>query len=133
MNGRSSKYNNVRVRSDGYTFDSKAEAARYEQLKLMEQAGRISDLRVHPTYELQPRTVRPNGLILRPITYEADFAYTSRGRQIVEDVKGVETDVFKLKAKMFRYHYPDLDLRILPVSVRSHGRPKGSTKRRKAA
>ena len=62
------------------------------------------------TYELQPRFKdKISGKTIRPITYIADFVITdSNGQVIVVDVKGKETDVFKLKKKMFQYRYPDI-------------------------
>ena len=52
---------------------------------------------------------------IRAITYRGDFAYFDRRVNIgvIEDVKGVETDVFRIKKKMFQKKYGDLyDLRI---------------------
>lgn len=120
-----SKYGNVQVTIDGYTFDSKAEALRYQDLKLTEQAGEIQGLTVHPTYELQPRFRAASGII-RPICYEGDFAYIENGRQVVEDVKGVVSKEFAIKRKMFLFRYPEIDLRIIPAKdARPHtGRPR---------
>jgi len=93
-----SKYNNQRVVADGYTFDSKAEYEYYlGTLKPLLQAGAISELLVHPRYKL----VVNNQLIC---TYEADFSFFDEGekRVRVQDVKGVRTDVFKLKQKLVK-------------------------------
>jgi hypothetical protein len=49
----------------------------------------------------------------RAITYEADFGYREDGKEVVEDVKGFSTDVFKIKWKMFRKMHPSLDARIV--------------------
>ena len=87
---------------DGIRFASQAEARRYGELQLLERAGQIAGLRLQPRYDL------PGG-----IRYIGDFAYTEGGRQVCEDVKGVQTQVFKLKAKLMRECYPDLDLRII--------------------
>lgn len=100
-----SKYRNVRTQIDGRRFDSKAEANRYSELCLLQRAGVISDL------ECQPRYVVGTGK--RPPVYVGDFAYIESGRLIVEDVKGVQTPVFRLKAKLFRERYPDIELRII--------------------
>ncbi|CAK0771112.1 conserved hypothetical protein [Gammaproteobacteria bacterium] len=49
-----------------------------------------------------------------PITYRADFRVTyADGHQEIEDVKGMETEIFKLKKKLFDYKYPDLTLKIV--------------------
>jgi len=87
------KYNAKKVRLDGLTFDSKAEARRYQELKLLEQAGEISDLEIHPRYE-----IIINGV--KVCNYIADFRYMSDGEQVVEDVKGVKTAVYRLKNKL---------------------------------
>lgn len=86
-----SKYGNKRVKLDGITFDSKAEAARYSQLKLLERAGTISDLKVHTRWRIDV-----NGRHVT--TYIDDFSYRdSGGELVVEDVKGHKTGVYKLK------------------------------------
>lgn len=101
-----SKYNNRRVTLDGYTFDSQAEAQRYQELCLMRTAGDIADLAVHPRYPLVV-----NGETVA--TYVADFAYTTwDGIEVVEDVKGVRTAVYRLKAKLMHALY---GIRIVEV------------------
>jgi len=102
---RRSKYNAVKVRLDGYTFDSKAEAARYNELKVLERAAIISQLEVHPRFELLEAFTDNEGKRQRAIDYVADFAYWQDGQYVVEDVKGVETPVFKLKKKLFLKRY----------------------------
>lgn len=111
----SHKYNARATTYDGYRFDSKAEAARYQDLKLAEKAGEIRHLLVHPRYVLQESFVDKNGKKQRSITYEADFKYVEipTGNWVVEDVKGVETPVFKLKAKIFKKLYPNMELRVV--------------------
>ena len=106
---------NERTTIDGYTFDSRAEASRYSELVLMEKAGVISNLRVHPTYELQAAFKDGAGGKHRAISYEGDFGYIEDGRAVVEDVKGHRTAVFLLKEKMFRYTHPYIDFRVIEV------------------
>lgn len=67
---------------DGVVFDSKKELTRYRQLKLLEKAGRISDLARQPAWD-----VKINGMKL--CTYTADFSYfcNERNRAVIEDVK----------------------------------------------
>ena len=110
-----SKYNNRKKEIDGYTFDSIAESRRYAQLKLLEKAKIISDLRVHPVYLLQKSFRTPEGKSVRAINYEADFDYVENGVTVVEDVKGVETAAFKLKHKMFLKQYPDIRFEIIKM------------------
>lgn len=100
-----SKYGNRYVKADGYTFDSQAEYGRYCQLVLAVNAKVISGLQVHPRYELQPAFVDNQGQRVKPIVYEADFAYYENGVMIIEDIKGVETEAFKLKWKLLRYKF----------------------------
>lgn len=106
-----SKYGNKKTVRNGVKFDSKAEARRYEELCLLQRAGEITDLRLQPRYELQPKFKRGKKTI-QAITYIADFEYCERGRVVAEDVKGVKTQVFSIKAKMFQFRYPDIELRI---------------------
>lgn len=110
---RRSKFGNIPTTVNGVKLDSKAEARRYQELLLLQKAGAISGLMVHPEFILQPEfTIR--GKKYRPIIYEGDFEYTERS-VVVEDVKAIQTAEFKLKAKMFRYHFPHIDFRIVDV------------------
>jgi hypothetical protein len=96
-----SKYQAKAVELDGLRFDSKAEATRYLELQVLERAHQIRDLKVHPVYVIWQRGKQK-------ITYEADFSYIEGGRQVVEDVKGVLTAVYRLKKKMFLAEYPQI-------------------------
>ncbi|MCA9366914.1 DUF1064 domain-containing protein [Candidatus Kaiserbacteria bacterium] len=111
---RSHKYNAQPTEIDGIRFDSKREAQRYRELQLLAADGEIHALQLQPRFELQPSFKR-DGKTVRAIHYVADFQYTEDAteRVIVEDVKGMETDVFKLKRKLFMYAYPKLTLRIV--------------------
>ena len=107
-----SKYKNKKTQIDMYIFDSVKEARRYKELKLLEQAGEISNLELQPHFLLQ-ESFKKNGKTYRKIEYIADFKYIENGKTKVEDVKGVQTDVFKLKHKLFEKKYPELELRII--------------------
>lgn len=98
----SSKYHATKTVIDGITFDSKREAKRYQELKLLERAGAIRDLKRQVRYELIP-AFDCDGKHYRPTTYIADFVYTdvNTGKEVVEDCKGYRTDVYRLKAKLF--------------------------------
>ena len=111
------KYHNTKTVADGIKFDSKLEAERYAQLKMMERAGVIRDLELQPEYELIP-SFRKNGKTWRRTVYKADFRYilAEDDSYIIEDVKGstsVITDVFRLKQKLFEYKYPDYTISIV--------------------
>lgn len=106
------KYRNKKVLVDDYVFDSIQESRRYKELKILLMAGEIKDLKLQPRFELQP-SFKKNGRTYRKIEYIADFMYLQDGKIIVEDVKGIQTDVFKLKHKIFEKLYPDLELKII--------------------
>ena len=100
---KSSKYGNVKTEIDGHSFDSKAEARRYVELKMLQNEKEIKG------FGLQPSFVLPGGIRYRPdfIICDAD------GRIWVEDVKGMETKDFKLKKKLWEAHYPWIELKIV--------------------
>lgn len=97
-----SKYGAVRTFCDGVWFDSKKEADRWIQLKLLERAGEISELRRQQRFELIPKNDK-----YRAVAYVADFMYVDNRtrRVIVEDTKGFKTEAYKLKAKMMYHKY----------------------------
>lgn len=107
-----SKYKNKKTQIDMYVFDSAKEAKRYRELKLLERAGEISNLELQPHFLLQD-SFKKNGRTYRKIEYVADFKYIEKGKIIVEDVKGIQTDVFKIKHKLFEKIYPELELKII--------------------
>lgn len=111
---RYSKYKNKKVVVDGIEFDSKKEAGRYKELKLLEKAGKIKDLELQKVFELIP-SFKKNGKTYRKTTYKADFSYfdITEGKYKVEDVKGFKTDVYKLKKKLFEYKFKELELKEL--------------------
>lgn len=98
-----SKFHNVRIEVDGLRFDSKKEYKRYTELKLLERAGVIRDLRLQVPFELIP--AQKGGLRSeRPMTYVADFVYfdIEKGKEITEDTKGVKTDLYIAKRKLMK-------------------------------
>ncbi len=111
------KYHNTKTVLDGIKFDSKLEAERYAQLKILERAGVIRALELQPSFELLP-SFRKNGKPWRKTVYKADFRYilADCDRIIIEDVKGstaVITDVFRLKQKLFEHKYPEYTISIV--------------------
>ena len=105
------KYGNTKTCFDGIVFDSKAEVERYMELRLLERAGEIKDLQRQTPFLLQP-SFKKHGKTYREIKYIADFTYfdVRKGKNVVEDVKGYRTEVFRLKKKLFEYKYPDLEI-----------------------
>lgn len=106
------KYRNKKIVIDRYVFDSIAEGKRYRELSLLEKAGEIYNLELQPKFLLQ-ESFKKNGKTYKAINYVADFKYIKDGKTIVEDVKGIQTDVFKLKHKLFEKKYPNLELKII--------------------
>ncbi|WP_286669386.1 DUF1064 domain-containing protein [Thomasclavelia cocleata] len=97
---KQSKYNAVKTILDDIKFDSKKEARRYIQLKQMERAGLIKKLRLQVPFVLVDKSCYG-----REIKYVADFVYIENGAEIVEDVKGVKTPVYKLKKRLMAERY----------------------------
>ena len=113
--GSESKYHSEKVQIDGETFDSRREARRWMDLRLLEQAGEIRDLRRQVKYILIPTQreegdgKKPGKLLEKEASYYADYVYTDArtGETIVEDVKGYKEGgayaVFVLKRKLMLY------------------------------
>ena len=117
------KYNATKVTIDGHTFDSRKEANRYLELKLLERAGEISDLRLQVEYELIPnqyateerygkngRRLKDKEILLeRKCCYVADFVYTDNrtGETVVEDTKSeaTRTPEYIIKRKLLLAKY----------------------------
>jgi hypothetical protein len=112
---RSGKYNARKTTLNGYTFDSLAEAGRYKELCLLERAGHITGLEVHPRFMLQQAFEDRSGKKHRAIYYEADFKYLEKGVETIEDVKGVLTKDFRLKQKLFLFRYRHYEFRLVNV------------------
>lgn len=94
-----SKYRNVKTVVDGQTFDSKREAARYQELKALQHVGEIVDLQRQVPIQLYCPSI-VDGSWSQVAEYVADFTYTARGGvKVVEDVKGKKTAMYQLKKK----------------------------------
>jgi len=100
------KYKSKKVELDGHIFDSKIEARYYQQLKWLEENKQILFFLLHPRYLLQ-EAFEKNGKKYRRIDYVADFEihHLDGGIEVV-DVKGMETEAFKIKRKLFEKKYP---------------------------
>jgi ribosomal protein L37AE/L43A len=124
------KYRNEKVSNGAVTFDSKAEARRYAQLKANPD---VKEIEVHPVYEIFPAvrkclfckenfknqiTKCPHCgrklLTYQAVRYIADFKVVYQdGRVEIEDVKGVETAEFRLKRKLFEAAFPELTIKVV--------------------
>jgi hypothetical protein len=97
-----SKYRAVRTEVEGHVFASKREAFRYQELRILERSGYITELTLQQKFPLVVNGVKV-------CTYIADFCYLDmQGRAIVEDSKGMKTPVYRLKNKLFHVLYPNL-------------------------
>lgn len=116
-----SKYGAEKVTILGMDFDSKREARRWFELRALEQAGEISNLRRQVSFELipaqrEPDTVGKRGGIIRgktlekAVSYRADFVYQDKnGNAVIEDAKGYKGGgayaVFSIKRKLLLWRY----------------------------
>jgi len=105
------KYRNRKVTINDESFDSKKEYHRWLELKILEDAGVIRKLQRQVKFVLipaqrEPETITQRGrkipgkVIEREAVYYADFVYELDGETIVEDTKGMKTDVYILKRKL---------------------------------
>ena len=95
------KYRNKKITVDGITFDSKKEYNRYCELKLLEKAGLIEDIKRQVKFELIPKQEGE-----RAVNYVADFVYYDKnGEMVVEDTKGVRTKEYIIKRKLMLWRF----------------------------
>ena len=113
------KHKNIKTTIDGITFDSKKEAKRYQELKLLEKAGEIQGLELQKRFVLLPSQYEgyvrygkkgqrlKDGIrcIEKECAYIADFVYQENGETVVEDVKGRRLPEYIIKRKMMLYFY----------------------------
>lgn len=100
-----SKYHNRKTVVNGIKFDSRHEADVYCQLFLLERAGKIKDLRLQVPFVLQDKFTF-QGKVILPIKYVADFVFIDEeGVEHIIDAKGMRTEVYKIKRKMFLNRY----------------------------
>lgn len=111
---KKSKYGSRKVTIDGITFDSVREGNRYRELKLLERAGKITNLQRQVKYLLIPsqyvavtgkRGNQTNHCVERACVYIADFVYMEDGNLVVEDCKGFKTEAYKIKRKLMLLNY----------------------------
>lgn len=108
---KTSKYGSHKTVVDGIEFDSKKEAMRYAELRTLEKAGAIHDLKMQVKFVLIPAQREPDKegprggkvkgkLLERECSYIADFTYYENGVFVVEDTKGFRTPDYKIKRKL---------------------------------
>jgi len=105
-----SKFGAVATIVDGIRFASKAEARRYQELRMLEKAGIIRDLQCQIPYELLAKFTH-QGRKYSGVKYVADFKYfnNATGAHIVEDVKGAITPAYRIKRAMLLSQNPELN------------------------
>lgn len=103
---KTNKYRNKKITIDGHTFPSMKEANRYCELKILEKAGKISELELQPVFIICP-AVKWNGKKLTARKYISDFMYTENGKKVVEDSKGFRNKTYLLKRSLFLTQYPE--------------------------
>lgn len=99
----------------GHDHASKREAARCDQLRLLEKAGKIVGLQFEPAFYfvIDGREVKHDKG--RRVGYKPDFSYIENGVKVCEDVKSraTVTEAFVLRAAIFRHLYPSIELRVI--------------------
>ena len=103
----SGKFKNKKTEIDGHRFDSKAEARRYEELKILAQTHKIEELCLQVPFELIPSQYENGRCIERSCKFVADFTYMENGQLIVEDVKSLATitPAYIIKRKLMLHRH----------------------------
>lgn len=110
VRAKSQKYKNKKTWEDGICWDSLKELNYYKELKILQKQGLISGFARQCQFILNEGTDKDN----RCISYLADFIiFYPDGTYKIVDVKGMETPIFKQKAKLFKNKYPKLELKVL--------------------
>ena len=112
------KYKNRRVTFEGETYASRKELKRFQELELMQAAGRITGLRKQVKFVLIPAQFEPDRvdyskskkgrkvkgrLLEREVAYVADAVYQQDGETVVEDAKGFRTKDYIIKRKLMLF------------------------------
>ena len=100
------KYKNKKVEFEGIKFDSEMEKDFY--LYLLKKHKK-EDIIIQPSYTLLEAFRDKGGKLVRAITYKADFEVLG----VSYDVKGIVLPVFLLKEKLFKYKYPEKELKVI--------------------
>jgi hypothetical protein len=104
------KFHATRAQVDGEWFDSKSEAVRYGELRMLQRAGEITGLKRQVRFPIvidgAPVKIRsdgfPNG---RAVVYVADFVYFEGQQRVIEDRKGMDTPISRLKRALIEAIY----------------------------
>ena len=107
------KYKAKPVVIDNIRFASTLEGKYYQELLFLKKAGVVKDIKLQPRFLLQEK-FKKDGKLCRPIFYVADFQvkYKDGHTEIVE-LKGMETQLWRVKQKLFEHKYPKLHIKIV--------------------
>lgn len=109
---RFGKYRAVKSQCNaGHTHDSKREAIRCNELHLLQDAGEITDLTIHPQYWFVINGKQLKHANGRRVGYKSDFEYMENGMLVTEDVKGVIVRDWPLRRAVFIALFPHHHLR----------------------
>lgn len=111
MKKKGNKYGAKKTTVDGILFHSKREAEYYGQLKMMKRAGKIKDFKRQVSFSLYAMCDYESKKVCDHIV---DFlVLTLDGKKEVHEVKGMETDVWKLKKKIFEANYTFIPYKVI--------------------
>lgn len=98
---RKNKYGSRRIETDDGSFDSAGEHTRYCTLMLLQRTGQIKDLKRQVRFALivngEHISIENKIGVRRRLYYEADFTYIEDDKLVIEDFKGFDTSVSRLK------------------------------------
>jgi len=110
------KYHNETAIVEGQAFDSRREARRFQELRLLERGGEIADLQRQPEFPIHSPILSHAGEVIGLVVvakYIADFQYRDlrrAGAVVIEDAKGVRTPLYRLKKRLVVAQY-GIDIR----------------------
>lgn len=113
------KYGNKITVVDGIKFRSLGESRRYQELKLLEKAGHISNLDLQVKHTLEVKGYKVG-------TYTSDFEYDHGIFRVIEDFKGVRTALFTLKWNILRAMYAEKTYTVLKLTGKASKNKRGS-------
>lgn len=113
------KFGNKPASSGGRSFQSKAERDLFTYLDSLQRVGAISNLKCQTQVHLTDSK----------ILYKPDFSFEENGVKVWAEMKGFETDVWRIKRRLWM-HYGPGELRIYKklgqnISLTETIKPKG--------
>ena len=123
-----SKYNNIKTTVDGITFDSKAEAKWFQELRMREKAGEIHGLKAHPMITIYGARAEPVCVV------EADAYWFDEDGDHYGDYKGRDNAMSRLKRKLAK-HFAGVEIELFGPAAAKKRRAssKAKPKRKRAS